>query len=191
MRYAQEFAKRTGLRLVLLDSEGMVALCVRKKRPPSPKARFCTEELKRKPFGAYVAAKQAEGFETVVFIGERADESLARSKKPCDEWDDDYNALISRAIQKWTVLDVIAIHAKFGIPLNPLYYEGMGRVGCMPCILEDKAGLAAIAERRPEAFEKVSRLEALIGRTFWAPGKTPPSVLLEAGLGRSDPREEA
>jgi 3'-phosphoadenosine 5'-phosphosulfate sulfotransferase (PAPS reductase)/FAD synthetase len=173
-RYAQEFAKRTGLRLVLLDSEGMVALCIRKKRAPSMKARFCTEELKRKPFAAYVARKQAEGFETVIWIGERADESAPRAKKPCDEWDSEYNALVVRPIQSWTIPDVLAIHAKNGIPLNPLYYQGMGRVGCMPCVLEDKAGLAAIAERRPEAFDKVGALEAILGRTFWAPGRTPP-----------------
>jgi 3'-phosphoadenosine 5'-phosphosulfate sulfotransferase (PAPS reductase)/FAD synthetase len=173
-RYAFDFAKRIGLRLVVLDSEGMEALVKRKGRAPSSQARYCTDELKRKPFAAYVHGLHAKGFDTVVWLGNRMEESAARAKQPCDNWDDTYNCLVARGIHRWKLADVFAIHKLRGIPVNPLYTQGRDRVGCNPCCLENKAGLRAIAERDPEVFDvKLKNLEAATGRTWFSPGTTP------------------
>lgn len=74
---------------------------------------------------------------------------------------------------KWTIAEVLEIHARYGIPMNPLYKLGMGRVGCMPCVMANKPELKAIAERFPEVYDKVAALEAKVGRTFWPPNRTP------------------
>ena len=174
--YAHEFARRTGIPLVIVDSMGMEALILKKKRAPSAKARFCTEELKIKPFAAYVAQLQAEGFDTIVWVGERAEESPGRARKPCDEWSSTYNSFLVRGIRLWTIAQVLAIHAKFGIPMNPLYKKGMGRVGCAPCLpFASKAELRETAIRFPEVYDvKLADLEAKVGRTLFSPGRTPP-----------------
>ena len=36
-----------------------------------------------------------------------------------------------RPILRWTVADVIEAHRTAGLELNPLYSQGMSRVGCM------------------------------------------------------------
>ena len=173
MRYAYEFARKVGLRLVLLDSEGMEAMALRKGRAPSATRRFCTDELKLKPFRKYVAGLQERGLDVVVWVGVRAEESPSRAKLPCDEWSKEYNALLARGILKWTIAEVLEIHARYGVPMNPLYKLGMGRVGCMPCVMANKSELKAIAERFPEVYDKVAALEAKVGRTFWPPNRTP------------------
>jgi 3'-phosphoadenosine 5'-phosphosulfate sulfotransferase (PAPS reductase)/FAD synthetase len=172
-RYAYEFAQAVGLRLRVVDSEGMVNLCLRKKRAPSTRVRFCTQELKLKPFERYVKTLHEQGFDTVVWIGVRAEESPARAKMPESEHSDYYDCEVRRPILGYTIDDVKAIHARHGLELNPLYKLGMGRVGCMPCIMANKDELKSIADRFPEVFDKVADLEDKLGRTFWTAGDTP------------------
>jgi 3'-phosphoadenosine 5'-phosphosulfate sulfotransferase (PAPS reductase)/FAD synthetase len=76
---------------------------------------------------------------------------------------DDSGTEIFRPILKWTVEDVFAMHRKYGVTPNPLYTQGMGRVGCMPCISCNKEELRQIAMRFPEEIERVAEWEALIG----------------------------
>ena len=38
----------------------------------------------------------------------------------------------------WTLKDVVAIHQRHGLNLNPLYGMGFERVGCLPCINSSK-----------------------------------------------------
>lgn len=174
MRYAFEFARRVGLRLVLLDSMGMEALILHKGRAPSAKARFCTEVLKREPFAAYVTRLQEQGFKTIVWVGERAEESDARAKKPCDEYDEGYDSLLVRGIHRWNIAQVLEIHKRYGVPLNPLYKQGMGRVGCAPCFpFVAKEELAETARRHPWVYDRMERLEGKVGRMLFSPGKTP------------------
>lgn len=172
-RHAFEFARSAGLRLKVLGSEGMEALCARKKRAPSARARFCTEELKLKPFAAYVKSLHAQGFETVVWVGERAEESKRRAKLPCDEYSDLYDCIMARPLLRWTAKDVFDIHARLGAPLHPFYRQGFERVGCMPCCMARKGELTEIAKRYPEVFDRLAALEQKMGRTWAAPGTTP------------------
>jgi hypothetical protein len=45
---------------------------------------------------------------------------------------------------------------------NPLYAQGMGRVGCMPCIHARKDELREIALRFPAEVERVAEWERLV-----------------------------
>lgn len=137
-------------------------LCIWKGRFPSTMARFCTEHLKIIPFNQQVlfpAIKKYGNVET--WVGVRADESAARSKLPEREMDDT-GAEIVRPILTWTVEDVFEMHKRHSIEPNPLYKQGMGRVGCMPCVSCGKEELRQIGMRFPEEIERVSEWEAIV-----------------------------
>jgi 3'-phosphoadenosine 5'-phosphosulfate sulfotransferase (PAPS reductase)/FAD synthetase len=136
-------------------------LCLWKGRFPSTKARFCSEELKRNPIVEAQIELLDAGNEIWSWQGVRADESLARRDLP--ELDEVGGGLWNyRPILKWTSDDCFAMHKKHGIKHNPLYEQGMGRVGCMPCIHARKDELLEISKRFPEQIERVARWERLV-----------------------------
>jgi 3'-phosphoadenosine 5'-phosphosulfate sulfotransferase (PAPS reductase)/FAD synthetase len=136
-------------------------LCLWKGRFPSTKARFCSEELKRNPIVEAQIELLDAGNEIWSWQGVRADESLARRDLP--ELDEVGGGLWNyRPILKWTAEDCFAMHKKHGIKHNPLYEQGMGRVGCMPCIHARKDELLEISKRFPEQIERVARWERLV-----------------------------
>lgn len=137
-------------------------LCIIKGRFPSRKAQFCTEFLKTKPLTEYAldlidAHGQVESWQ-----GVRADESPSRAKLP--EREDVGGGLsIYRPILRWTVEDVFALHRKHGIKPNPLYMQGMNRVGCMPCINASKDELMEISKRFPQHIDRIAEWEEVVG----------------------------
>lgn len=139
-------------------------LCLLKGRFPSAMARFCTEELKRNPMQQQVLFPLLEDHDTEEvwsWQGVRADESTSRSKLP--EKDEVRDGLINyRPILTWTAQDVFEFHRKHGVKWNPLYEQGLSRVGCMPCIMCRKDELREIANRWPEEIERVAEWERLV-----------------------------
>lgn len=139
-------------------------LCLWKGRFPSTMARFCTEELKRNPMQQQVLFPLLEDHKTEEvwsWQGVRADESTSRSKLP--EKDEVRDGLINyRPILTWTAQDVFEFHRKHGVKWNPLYEQGLSRVGCMPCIMCRKDELREIANRWPEEIERVAEWERLV-----------------------------
>lgn len=155
-------------------------LCIMKGRFPSTRARFCTEELKVLPAMRQVILPAAQHGPVVRWVGVRAGESAARARMSRLQRDDHARVRIWRPILDWTVDQVFDMHRRHGVEPNPLYKLGMGRVGCMPCIMARKAEIAEIARRWPEEFERVAEWERLVAEackrgkaTMFAPGKTP------------------
>jgi 3'-phosphoadenosine 5'-phosphosulfate sulfotransferase (PAPS reductase)/FAD synthetase len=140
-------------------------LCLWKGRFPSTRARFCSQELKHNPLNDYM---DDIGGTIISWQGVRRDESPARANLP--ERDVDFGSwepepvgrLIYRPILDWTAADVFAFHDRHGVKPNPLYMQGMGRVGCMPCIHARKAELREIASRFPAEIERVAEWERLV-----------------------------
>lgn len=152
-------------------------LCLWKGRFPSTKVRFCSEELKRNPIVEAQLELLDAGHEIWSWQGVRADESPSRRDLP--ELDEVGGGLWNyRPILKWTAEDCFAMHRKHGIKHNPLYEQGMGRVGCMPCIHTRKDELLEISKRFPEEIERVAKWEKLVQ----AAGKTGTATLLNAGI---------
>lgn len=137
-------------------------MCLVHGRFPSTKVRFCSQELKRDPLIEQVNIPLLEqGDEVWSWQGVRADESLAR--RDLLELEEVGGGLWNyRPILKWTAEDCFAMHRKHGIKHNPLYEQGMGRVGCMPCIHARKDELLEISKRFPEEIERVAKWEELI-----------------------------
>jgi 3'-phosphoadenosine 5'-phosphosulfate sulfotransferase (PAPS reductase)/FAD synthetase len=119
---------------------------------PARMQRWCTRVLKLEPLRAY---HDAVGGETVNAMGVRADESEARSKMPMWADDDEWGGYVWRPLLHWTVDDVVAIHRRHGVPMNPLYHRGFDRVGCFPCIFARKEEIRLLPE------ERIAEIEAL------------------------------
>jgi 3'-phosphoadenosine 5'-phosphosulfate sulfotransferase (PAPS reductase)/FAD synthetase len=119
---------------------------------PARMQRWCTQELKLKPLRDYHDAIDGE---TVSAMGVRAEESEARSKMPVWADDDEWGGYVWRPLLRWTVEDVIAIHRRHSVPMNPLYHAGFDRVGCFPCIFSRKEEIAALPEWRVKEIENL------------------------------------
>jgi 3'-phosphoadenosine 5'-phosphosulfate sulfotransferase (PAPS reductase)/FAD synthetase len=139
-------------------------LCVLKGRMPSTKARFCSEELKRNPIIEQVQMPLLERGDTIwSWQGVRADESLAR--RNLAELEEVGGGLWNyRPILQWKAQDCFEMHRKHGVKHNPLYEQGMGRVGCMPCIHSRKDELLEISRRFPAEIERVAEWERIVAR---------------------------
>ena len=70
---------------------------------------------------------------------------------------------IMRPIVEWTAEQVFALAQAKGIKPNPLYLQGMTRVGCMPCINVNKRELRAIALRFPLHPLRIADWERVVG----------------------------
>jgi len=168
--------------LALMQPTGipMLDLCMLRGRFPSTRARFCTEELKILPMQKRIVMPAIKaGKEVTMWVGVRRDESRARANAEVREWTDP-GYWLYRPIASWSAQDVFDYHREKGIDANPLYMQGMSRVGCMPCIMARKGELRQIAARWPEHFDRLAQWEKLIAAvskwgkaTFFSSDKTP------------------
>lgn len=180
---------------------GMVGLAQYKKRFPSTKAKFCTEFLKVRPMIDYILDECNEHL--IIVQGIRGDESASRAKmeKQCQyfkyyfqpysfdkkgkpkmfsyrkkeikEWLKSYDDTVERPIFDWTGTDVMAYILENGLRPNELYYLGMKRVGCMPCIMCNKQEIKSIIAYLPETIQKLRDAEKLVGSSFFPPSYIP------------------
>lgn len=158
---------------------GFFDLARKKNRFPSTKARFCTEELKIIPTQRHITKLFAKGFSVISVSGVRADESEERAGLP--EWDYSGSLLCLqwRPLIRWTLKDVLAIHTKYGVPLNPLYAKGARRVGCWPCFMCQKREVRLISQHDPDRIDEIDSQEQWFeknrGRfsSFFAADKVP------------------
>jgi len=130
---------------------------------PLGRQRFCTDELKiQVVFDKVLSPLLDAGTDVVQWSGVRADESEKRAtydRFSEDKRDSNGHLFNFLPIHQWSAADVFALYRYFGIKPNPLYTQGMERVGCMPCILVAKPELAEIAARWPEEIERVAKWE--------------------------------
>lgn len=147
---------------------------------PTEHRRFCTRELKLQPTKAFIEDLSEYG-EVIAMSGVRAAESDDRAKLP--EWGsplDSYFGVVEyRPLLRWSRTDVLAIHDKYNIPLNPLYSKGALRVGCWPCINASKPEIRALAQNSPERIDYIRDWELSLEnergyQSFFAHNKVPP-----------------
>lgn len=140
-------------------------LCLARGGFPSLKRRFCTDELKIRPFAEQVYGPLLDaGIMPISFQGLRRAESKARSMRTLRGVSDDHGCLyrVCLPLLDWSVEDVMEMHARHDIKPNPLYAQGFERVGCWPCINTRKSGIKALSLFAPEAIDQVEKWEALV-----------------------------
>jgi 3'-phosphoadenosine 5'-phosphosulfate sulfotransferase (PAPS reductase)/FAD synthetase len=139
------------------------ALARKKRRFPSRMAQFCTIELKIAPTKRWLTARWEEGHEVVIINGKRLGESQQRRKSMKDQpergFSDYWGTEEWTPLRMWTLRDVLAIHERHGVPLNPLYALGAKRVGCWPCVNCGKLEIRLVSEHRPQKIDLIAEWE--------------------------------
>jgi len=149
-------------------------LCLWKGRFPSRKALFCTQFLKTEPMVEYQMSLIDSGECEAVWSwqGVRLDESQSRRSRLqisghlCRYFEVVGGGLFNyRPILRWTALDAFEAHRLYGIKPNPLYKQGMTRVGCMPCINASKDEILEISKRFPNHIDRIDYWEQMVAQT--------------------------
>ena len=156
-------AKRRALAVLYPTGNPFLDLCLWKGRFPSRKAQFCTEELKRNMAVSFQIDLIDQGYKVVSWQGVRRDESQNRRNAKLFERIG-RGMYAFRPLVEWTAADVFGYCRSKGLEPNPLYKQGMGRVGCMPCINCGKEEISQIAVRFHEHLEEKARWERLVSQ---------------------------
>lgn len=139
---------------------------------PSPQARWCTINLKIKPFEHYIGSGKAYSY-----IGIRGDEDrqgYVPNKKP-PKISDKPNIIPVYPFKDDGIIlqDVKEILEQSGLGL-PSYYDWRSRSGCYFCFYQQIGEWQGLKERHPELFEKAKQYEKTSGpnKYTWCEGKT-------------------
>jgi 3'-phosphoadenosine 5'-phosphosulfate sulfotransferase (PAPS reductase)/FAD synthetase len=122
---------------------------------PSPQTRWCTKQLKLKPFEQWVRPMLNEGMVVYSYIAIRADEQYREG------YLSKHDNLRTRLPLKEDGIDrigVIEILENSGIGL-PKYYEWRTRSGCTFCFFQQKIEWVRLARKHPEALEEAKSYE--------------------------------
>ena len=129
---------------------------------PSPQMRWCTKNLKIKPFERYIGDEPA-----YLYIGIRADEhregyiSTKPNLIPVYPFKED-------GIEK---ADVIRILEDSGVGL-PDYYDWRSRSGCYFCFFQRKSEWVGLHENHPDLFEQAMKYEKVEEGFTWQQGES-------------------
>lgn len=151
-------------------------LCLIKGRFPATKSAFCTQELKTKPLVEWQMGLIDSGACAAVWSwqGVRIDESQSRRKRLSCPVHPSFHKVFEevgagiytyRPILRWNAGDVFEAASLYGLKPNPLYLQGMTRVGCMPCINAGKDEILEISKRFPEHIDRIEAWEAVVSMT--------------------------
>ena len=143
---------------------------------PSPRQRWCTREMKIKPFLEFVGDD-----ECFSYIGIRADEdrggydtTLSPSKKVKPLY-----PFMQDGIVRDDVFRIL--RESVGVPE---YYNWRSRSGCFFCFFQRKDEWVGLAEHHPELFERAAQYEkydSKTGKRFtWVQGESLPELLARA-----------
>jgi 3'-phosphoadenosine 5'-phosphosulfate sulfotransferase (PAPS reductase)/FAD synthetase len=156
-------AKRRALAALHPSGNPFLDLCMWKGRFPSRKAQFCTEQLKRDIAVSFQLELIAQGYTVVSWQGVRRDESAKR--RDALEFEVVGGGLyIYRPLVEWSAADVFAYCTARNLQPNPLYRQGMTRVGCMYCINARKEEIREVAVRFPEHPARLAKWEEIVSQ---------------------------
>ena len=167
----------------------------------SPKIRFCTSEMKRTPIDTLIRRLHRERaipgkrFRVLNCIGERAEESSRRAKKPPFACNTRITTKRTRDVYDWRPLhrwresEVWRDITHSGVPYHHAYDLGFGRLACVLCVFAPRDALILAGIHNPELLKEYVSIEAEINHTFQykrslasiaeaiASGETPPAKI--------------
>ena len=156
-------AKRRALVAMHPSGNPFLDLCMLKGRFPSRKAQFCTERLKTEMAVMFQLELIDQGHKVISWQGVRRDESEARrNAKKIQRIGPSLWAF--RPIVDWTAMGVFHYLDTQGVEPNRLYFQGMNRVGCMPCINAGKEEIREISVRFPAHLSRVGEWESKVSQ---------------------------
>jgi hypothetical protein len=122
---------------------------------PSPQTRWCTRQLKIRPFEDWVAASVAAGDEVHSYVAIRADEDYREGYVSGQSNLKIHLPFRSAGIDKAGVIELLEA-AGVGLPD---YYRWRSRSGCTFCFYQQKIEWVRLMDEHPEAFEDAKRYE--------------------------------
>lgn len=122
---------------------------------PSPRTRWCTRQLKIRPFEQWLWPALDRGDQVVSYVAIRSDENYREGYSSTHP-----NLSVSlpfreEGIDKAGVIDILEAS---GLGL-PSYYEWRSRSGCTFCFFQQKIEWVRLMERHPESFEEAKSYE--------------------------------
>ena len=122
---------------------------------PSPQTRWCTRQLKLRPFEQWIKPALENGKHVYSYVAIRADEEYREGYSSRHR-----NLTVSlpfkdAGIDKAGVLELLE---NTGLGL-PTYYEWRTRSGCTFCFFQQKIEWVRLMERHPDAFEEAKTYE--------------------------------
>ena len=122
---------------------------------PSPQTRWCTKQLKLRPFEQWVKPMLENGDTVYSYVAIRADEEYREG------YTSKHDNLIVRLPLKEAGIDkagVLELLEGTGLGL-PAYYEWRTRSGCTFCFFQQKIEWVRLMERHPDYFEEAKSYE--------------------------------
>ncbi|MCX2724506.1 phosphoadenosine phosphosulfate reductase family protein [Roseibium salinum] len=122
---------------------------------PSAQSRWCTKQLKLKPFEKWAREYLEAGDTVISYVAIRSDEEYREG------YQSNKDKLLVRLPFKEASIDksgVIEILEGSGLGL-PAYYDWRTRSGCTFCFFQQKIEWVRLRERHPEAFEEAKLYE--------------------------------
>ena len=139
---------------------------------PSAQTRWCTRQLKLRPFEVWIKPMLAEGTKVYSYVAIRSDEEYREG------YTSKHENLVVRLPFKEAGIDkagVLELLDSSGLGL-PKYYNWRTRSGCTFCFFQQKIEWVRLREQHPEAFEEAKRYEktALDGGSpfTWSQGES-------------------
>ena len=122
---------------------------------PSIQTRWCTRQLKLRPFEQWVKRFIEDGESVISYVAIRADEEYREGYQSTDSRLRVVLPFKQAGIDKLGVLELLEAS---GLGL-PDYYKWRSRSGCTFCFFQQKIEWVRLKEEHPEAFEEAKRYE--------------------------------
>jgi 3'-phosphoadenosine 5'-phosphosulfate sulfotransferase (PAPS reductase)/FAD synthetase len=154
---------------------------------PSQRDRWCTVQLKLKPFEKWVDGFISDGYKIMNYVGIRADEPNRSGFMTIEKPIETVMPFREDGIVK---SDIVNILRRNGLDL-PGYYKWRSRSGCTFCFYQQKIEWLKLMEHHPQLFEEAKRFEkgdaesSIVGERFYWMGQGMPLETLE------DPERQA
>ena len=122
---------------------------------PSPKTRWCTRQLKIRPFEQWLQPSLDAGTKVVSYVAIRADEDYREGYTATNPNMTVRLPFREASVDKAGVLDILEAS---GVGL-PDYYKWRSRSGCTFCFFQQKIEWVRLMEQHPSAYEDAKLYE--------------------------------
>ena len=122
---------------------------------PSPKTRWCTRQLKIRPFEQWLQPSLDAGTKVVSYVAIRADEDFREGYTATNANMTVRLPFREASVDKTGVLDILEAS---GVGL-PDYYKWRSRSGCTFCFFQQKIEWVRLMEEHPDAYDDAKLYE--------------------------------
>jgi len=122
---------------------------------PSPRTRWCTRQLKLRPFEQWIRSFLDDGYQVYSYVAIRGDEEYREGYTSTHDNLKIQLPFKDAGIDKAGVVDILD-SAGLGLPD---YYSWRTRSGCTFCFFQQKIEWVRLKDEHPDAFEEAKSLE--------------------------------